>query len=169
LVFTAHSIPVTMAEQAGPSGGLYVAQLRAAAALIADAGAPAIAWDLVFQSRSGSPATPWLEPDISDHLRALAGAGVTDVVVVPVGFVSDHLEVQWDLDVEATRTAADIGLGFARTPTAGTDPRFAAMVRELVEERLDPAAAKRALSPLGPAHDTCPSGCCLARADRFTG
>jgi protoporphyrin/coproporphyrin ferrochelatase len=169
LVFTAHSIPVTMAEQSGPNGGLYVAQLRAASSLIAEAGAPGLAWDLVFQSRSGSPSAPWLAPDIAGHLRTLPAAGVTDVVVVPVGFVSDHLEVEWDLDVEAAQTAADVGLGFVRTPTAGTDPRFAAMVRELVQERLDPAAPKHALSRLGPAHDTCPSGCCLAQTDGLTG
>jgi ferrochelatase len=161
IVFTAHSIPVSMAAQSGPQGDLYVGQLREASRLIAESGAPEVAWDLVFQSRSGPPSVPWLEPDISDHLRALAAAGVTDVVVVPVGFVSDHLEVQWDLDVEAADVAAELGLGFTRTPTPGTDPRFVAMVRELVQERLDPAGPKRALSPLGPSHDVCPAGCCL--------
>ncbi len=160
LVFTAHSIPVSMAAQAGPDGDLYVAQLTAAAEVIALAGAPGLSWDLVFQSRSGPPTVPWLGPDIGDHVRALGAAGVTDVVVVPVGFVSDHLEVKWDLDVEAAAIAADLGIRLTRTPTAGADPRFAAMVRELVEERLNPQCPKRALSALGPAHDVCPPGCC---------
>jgi protoporphyrin/coproporphyrin ferrochelatase len=91
---------------------------------------------------------------------------VTDVIVVPVGFVSDHLEVQWDLDVEAAAVATELGLGFSRTPTAGTDPRFVAMVRELVQERLDPAGPKLALSPLGPSHDACPVGCCVKKPTR---
>jgi ferrochelatase len=162
LVFTAHSIPVAMAEQAGPAGGLYVAQLRAAAQLIADAAAPDLGWDLVFQSRSGPPRVPWLEPDVGDHLRRLAADRVTDVVVVPVGFVSDHLEVLWDLDVEAAGVAAELGLGFHRTPAPGPDPRFTTMVRELIVERLDPTRPKLALSPLGPSHDCCPIGCCPA-------
>jgi ferrochelatase len=159
LVFTAHSIPVSMAEQSGPDGYLYVGQLTEASRLVADGAAAGMDWDLAFQSRSGPPSVPWLEPDICDHLRALADVGVTDVVVVPVGFVSDHLEVQWDLDVEAAGVAADLGLGFARTPTPGTDHRFVAMVRDLVQERLDPARPKLALSPLGPSHDVCPTGC----------
>jgi ferrochelatase len=162
LVFTAHSIPLLMAEQSGPDGGLYVGQLTEAARLIAEAAAPGVAWDLVFQSRSGPPTTPWLEPDIGDHLRVLAAEGVTDVVVVPVGFVSDHLEVQWDLDVEAAAIAAELGLGFIRTATPGVDPRFVTMVRELIEERLDPSCPRLALSPLGPSHDECPVGCCPA-------
>ncbi|HEX3822931.1 MAG TPA: ferrochelatase [Mycobacteriales bacterium] len=160
LVFTAHSIPVGMAEASGPDGNLYGAQLRVASELIATLAAPDLLWDLAFQSRSGPPSVPWLEPDVRDHLRALAMQGVTDVVVVPVGFVSDHLEVQWDLDVEAAAVATELGLGFIRTPTAGTHPRFVAMVRELVQERLDPGRPKRALSPLGPSHDACPGGCC---------
>jgi ferrochelatase len=166
LVLTAHSVPVAMAEQAGPDGGLYVAQLREASRLVAAGGAPDLQWDLAFCSRSGPPSVPWLEPDIGDHLRALATAGVTDVIAVPIGFVSDHLEVMWDLDVEAAAVAAEIGVGFTRTPAPGTDPRFVAMVRELVEERLDPACPKRALSPLGPSHDVCPDGCCLPWASR---
>jgi ferrochelatase len=171
LVFTAHSIPQSMARQSGPAAlvaeltpqqGLYVAELREAARLIAESGAPEVGWDLVWQSRSGPPSVPWLEPDVNDHLEALAAAGVTEVIVVPVGFVSDHVEVLWDLDNEARATAGRLGLGFTRTPSPGTDPRFVAMVRELVLERLDPTVAKRSLSPLGPSHDTCPLGCCPA-------
>lgn len=168
LVFTAHSIPVSMAEQSGPDGDLYVGQLRAAAELIAATAAPDLLWDLAFQSRSGPSSVPWLEPDVGDHFRVLAADGVTDVVVVPVGFVSDHLEVQWDLDVEAADVAVALGLGFTRTPTPGTDPRFVTMVRELIQERLDPTSPKRALSPLGPSHDTCPAGCCPAPIGRVS-
>jgi ferrochelatase len=159
LVFTAHSIPESMADAAGPDGHLYVGQLREASRLVA-AAAPALLWELVFQSRSGPPSVPWLGPDVADHLRRLAADGVTDVVVVPVGFVSDHLEVQWDLDIEAAEVATELGLGFIRTPTPGTDPRFITMIRQLVEERSDPTCPKLSLSPLGPAHDVCPPGCC---------
>ncbi|MEO3923143.1 ferrochelatase [Micromonosporaceae bacterium B7E4] len=161
LVFTAHSIPVSMAASAGPQGGRYEAQLRETAALVAERAAPGLPYDLVWQSRSGPPQVPWLEPDVNDHLRALAADGVTSVVVSPVGFVSDHLEVVWDLDTEAAATAKQLGLDFVRAGTPGTDPRFVAMVRELVTERLNPAdtAARRRLGTL-PAWDTCPAGCC---------
>jgi ferrochelatase len=159
LAFVAHSLPVGMAERSGPSGGLYVEQLTAAAALVA-AAAPDVGWDLAYSSRSGPAASAWLEPDINDRIRELAAAGASDVVVVPIGFVSEHIEVRWDLDVEAAATAAEAGLRFHRTPPPAADPRFVAMVRELVEERLHPGAAKRALSRLGPAHDVCPQNCC---------
>jgi ferrochelatase len=160
LVFTAHSIPVTMDSASGPEGGLYSAQLRESARLVAEAAAPGLDRDLVWQSRSGPPRVPWLEPDVNDHLADLAARGVTDVVVSPVGFVSDHLEVIWDLDNEARETAARLGLGFARAATPGTDPRFVSMVRELVAERTDPACPRLALGPLPASHDRCPVGCC---------
>ncbi len=165
LVFTAHSIPVGMARRSGPLGGLYVRQLRAAAGLVAalaagDRPAAHLPWELAWQSRSGPPQVPWLEPDVNDHLRAVAAAGGTDVVVSPIGFVSDHMEVVWDLDVEAAATAADLGLGFARAATAGADPRFVAMVRELIVERITPGRPAPALGSLGPSYDTCPIGCC---------
>jgi ferrochelatase len=105
---------------------------------------------------------PWLEPDVNDHLEALAAAGTAAVVVSPIGFVSDHVEVLWDLDEEAAATAAKLGLGYARAATVGTDPRFVELVRELVIERIDPAAPRRALGALGPSHDVCPVGCCPA-------
>lgn len=165
LIFVAHSIPVEMAETAGPAGGLYVAQLREASRLIA-AVAPGLEWSIAYSSRSGPPSRPWLEPDVNDLLRSLPGNGVTDVVVVPVGFVSDHIEVRWDLDIEAAQTAADIGLGFSRTDPPAADPRFVAMVRELVQEQLDPDVEKRALSSLGPSHDVCPLTCCPAPSRR---
>ncbi len=160
IVFTAHSIPTSMAESAGPQGGRYTAQLAETAALVHAAAAPDLAWDLVWQSRSGPPQVPWLEPDVNDHLTLLAEKGVTDVVVSPIGFVSDHLEVRWDLDVEAAETAARLGLGYARAATPGTDPRFVAMVRDLVRERTD----ERPRVQLGtlPSWDVCLADCCPA-------
>lgn len=165
LVFTAHAVPLTLAATSGPAGGRYEAQLREAAALVAGAALPGVPWDLVWQSRSGPARVPWLEPDINDHLRRLPAQGVTAVVVSPIGFVSDHLEVQWDLDEEARRTAEDAGLRFARAATPGCDPRFVAMVRELVAERLDPAAPRRRLGSV-PIWDECPTGCCPAPGRR---
>ena len=166
LVFTAHSIPVSMNDTAGPAGGLYLAQHRETARLVAESvrGAGA-AFDLVWQSRSGPPQTPWLEPDVNDHLRALAAAGVPGVVVAPTGFVSDHLEVLWDLDNEARATAAELGLEFARAGTAGTHPAFVAGLADLVEERLT-ARAPAYLGGLGLCGQDCPSGCCPAPARR---
>src|ERR1700733_782984 len=139
LVFTAHSIPVAMAEASGPAGdgGRYVAELTEAARLIAErTGAGAHPWSLAYQSRSGPPSQPWLEPDVRDHLGELAKSGTRAVVVIPVGFVSNHMEVRHDLDVEAAGTADALGLAFARAATPGTSPRFASMVTELVTERL---------------------------------
>jgi ferrochelatase len=159
LLFVAHSVPEAMAAAAGPQGGLYVAQLEAAAALVA-AAAPGVPWHLAFSSRSGPPTVPWLGPDIDDALRVVATTGATDAIVVPIGFVSDHIEVRWDLDVAAAATAEKLGLRFHRTQPPASDPRFVAMVRELVVERLDRNAPRRALSTLGPSHDVCPAGCC---------
>jgi ferrochelatase len=161
LVFTAHSIPTSMDATAGPDGHRYTAQLAESARLVAAAAAPDLAYDLVWQSRSGPPSVPWLEPDVNDHLERLADAGVTGVVVSPVGFSSDHLEVVWDLDHEAADTAKRLGLAFARAATPGTDPRFVSMVRELVLERLDAATPRQALGSI-PTWDVCPVGCCLA-------
>jgi ferrochelatase len=158
LIFTAHSIPVSMAETAGPTGGRYTAQLDETARLVHAAAATDLPWDLVWQSRSGPPQVPWLEPDINDHLTMLAEQGVTDVVVSPIGFVSDHLEVLWDLDNEAAETATKLGLGYARAATPGTDPRFVGMIQDLVRERTA-SSAQRRLGTL-PVWDVCPSGCC---------
>jgi ferrochelatase len=158
VVFTAHSIPVAMADTAGPDGGRYTAQLHETAALVHARSAPDLPWDLVWQSRSGPPQVPWLEPDVNDHLTALAEKGVTDAVVSPIGFVSDHLEVLWDLDNEAAETAHNLGLGYARASTPGIDPRFVAMIGELVDERLT-GAPQRRLGTL-PVWDVCPSNCC---------
>jgi ferrochelatase len=165
-VFTAHSIPVSMAQTAGPDGGRYTAQLRETATLVHALAAADLPWDLVWQSRSGPPQVPWLEPDVNDHLTALADQGVTDVVVSPIGFVSDHLEVIWDLDNEALATARKLGLGYARAATPGTDPRFVTMIRELVRERTAGVPRQR-LGTL-PIWDQCPAGCCPAPQRRGT-
>lgn len=166
LVFVTHSLPVSMAETSGPGGGAYVMQHEEAARLVAErvrarTGAELPA-DLVYCSRSGPPAQPWLEPDVNDHLVALAAGGTAAAVLVPVGFVSDHMEVRWDLDVEALGEAERLGLPAARAATVGTDPRFVAMVRELVTERVEAMQhrSRAALGRLGPSHDVCPAGCC---------
>jgi protoporphyrin/coproporphyrin ferrochelatase len=122
-------------------------------------------FDVVWQSRSGPPQVPWLGPDIVDHLDTLAASGVPAVVVAPVGFVSDHVEVIWDLDTEARERADELGIAFARAATAGPDPRFADMVIELVDEHVD-AAAPRALSAVPSAGCTvngmpCAIDCCV--------
>ncbi|HEY7226485.1 MAG TPA: ferrochelatase [Micromonosporaceae bacterium] len=159
LIFTAHSIPSTMDATSGPDGGRYSAQMTQTASLVASAAAPELAWDLVWQSRSGPPQVSWLSPDINDHLSVLAAEGVQGVVVSPIGFISDHLEVLWDLDTEAAGTAKQLGLGYVRAATPGTDPRFVAMVRDLVRERLDPSTPRVRLGSV-PVWDVCPAGCC---------
>jgi ferrochelatase len=162
LVFTAHSVPLSMDASAGPEGHRYTVQLAETAKLVAERAAPGMDYDLVWQSRSGPPQVPWLEPDVNDHLVRLAEDGVSAVVVSPIGFSSDHLEVVWDLDNEAADTAKRLGLGFARAATPGLDPRFVGMVRELVTERLDPTVPRRRLGAV-PVWDGCPNGCCQAR------
>ncbi|MDP9072764.1 MAG: ferrochelatase, partial [Actinomycetota bacterium] len=157
VVFTAHSIPQSMAATCD-----YQQQLLETARLVISHAAPDAApeWSLAFQSRSGPPTQPWLEPDIADQLRALAGQGTGPVVVAPIGFVSDHMEVVFDLDTEAQQLAAGLGLRMVRAATAGVHPAFVTMVRQLVTERLDPSAPKAALGGRGPYHDTCRAECC---------
>ncbi|MGY1832486.1 ferrochelatase [Geodermatophilus sp. SYSU D01180] len=155
LVATAHSIPDAMADVAGPDGHAYEAELLAAARAVVDAVEPGRDFDLVWQSRSGPPSVSWLEPDVNDHLRALHENGETAVVLFPIGFVSDHLEVIWDLDNEAEETAGELGLAFVRAATAGTHPAFVAMVRELLEERR--AGGEPRLGT------NCPASCCFVR------
>jgi protoporphyrin/coproporphyrin ferrochelatase len=163
LVFTAHSIPVTMNNASGPeANGLYAAQQRETARLVAESvRGPGAEFDLVWQSRTGPPGVPWLEPDINDHLRVLAAGGVTSVVVSPTGFVADHVEVVWDLDIEARQTAADLGLHYARAATAGTHPSFVIAIGQLVEERLY-GTEPLALGSLGLCGIDCPLTCCPA-------
>jgi protoporphyrin/coproporphyrin ferrochelatase len=171
VVFVTHSIPEAMNDASGPQGGRYVAEHRDASAVVAaQAGqglGSSVDWDLVYCSRSGPPGMAWLEPDINDHLVALADKGVPGVAVVPIGFVSDHMEVMYDLDTEAKATAERLGLAFARVPTPGVDRRFVAMVRELVLERIVLARGGISTPPvsaveghLGPTWGDCPAGCC---------
>ena len=159
LVFTAHSIPTAMA-----AGAPYERQLREAASLIAERVPPGpgdpLRWDLVYQSRSGPPQVPWLAPDVTDHLAALHRAGVDDVILVPLGFVSDHMEVIHDLDEEAARAAAALDMRLVRSATAGTHPDFVNMIVELIRERLDPKTPRRALGASGAWPDDCAASCC---------
>lgn len=168
VAFVTHSIPTAMDDTAGPEGGAYSAQHVATAAAVvealADTGVHIPAWDLVYCSRSGSPSVPWLEPDVNDYLAEKAAHGLRAVVLAPMGFVSDHMEVVFDLDTEAAETAEDHGLTMVRAATAGVHPSFVAMVGDLLLER---AARERGESPsrpaqskLGPSHDICPAGCC---------
>ncbi|EHI14931.1 ferrochelatase [Mycolicibacterium thermoresistibile] len=131
LVFTAHSIPVAADEQHGPR--LYSRQVRYAARLVA-AAAGREHYDLVWQSRSGPPQIPWLEPDVGDHLGALAESGVRAVIVCPIGFVADHIEVVYDLDHELGEQAAQAGIALARAGTPNSDRRFARLAVDLIDE-----------------------------------
>ncbi|HUY37057.1 MAG TPA: ferrochelatase [Pirellulales bacterium] len=156
LLYTAHSIPLAMAANCR-----YEAQLLEACRLVSQ-GLDRPAWDLVYQSRSGPPTQPWLEPDVADRLRELAAAGVRDVVLAPIGFVSDHLEVHYDLDTEARRLCGELGVHMVRAATVGTHPRVIAMYRELIQERIGLHAERPALGPFGPSHDVCAADCCLS-------
>jgi ferrochelatase len=155
VIFTAHSIPMGMAETSP-----YVEQLSEAARLIGER-LSLPTWDLVYQSRSGPPHIPWLDPDICDHLDALKEEGVSSVVVSPLGFVSDHMEVLYDLDLEARDHAAEIGLHYVRASTPGNDPRMIEMIVELIRERLEDWPERRTIGRLPAKHDVCPENCCL--------
>ena len=154
VVFTAHSIPLAMAR-----GCAYERQLREVSRLVAGI-ARASRYRLAWQSRSGPPHVPWLEPDILDELDGMHATGVKDVIVVPIGFISDHLEVLFDLDVEAKNRAGELRMTMIRVPTVGTDPVFVAMIRELIEERLRENPERRSIGMLGASHDVCPVNCC---------
>ena len=172
IVFTAHSIPETMAQNCD-----YETQLRETARLVfagVATGAVTVAsgdsttgkhpprsCKLVFQSRSGAPSQPWLGPDVCDHLRELRADGVSDVVVSPIGFVSDHMEIVYDLDTEAMTLCRELGLNMVRAATAGTHPAFVKMIRELILERVEPETPRRSLGTNGPRGDVCLQGCCL--------
>jgi ferrochelatase len=153
LVCTAHSIPRAMADTCD-----YEAQLRATAALVAER-LGLEAWDLVWQSRSGPPEVPWLEPDVLDHVRALHARGVPGIVLAPIGFLSDHVEVLYDLDVEARGLCDALGLPMVRAGTVGTHPRFVDCIRELVLERVRGTPPER-VGPLPASPDVCPPACC---------
>ena len=167
VLFATHSIPTDDAVRSGPrdrdfgNGGAYAAQHLAVAEVIMRAH-DGIGWDLVYQSRSGPPTQPWLEPDINDAIAELAERGVKAVVIVPLGFISDHMEVKWDLDTEAVETAAEHGMLAIRVPTPGVHAAFVTGLVDLVLERRDgiPTADRPALTELGPWYDVCRPGCC---------
>ena len=183
VMFTTHSIPTAAADVSGPRetlpsgepvplgdvGGWYGAQQRAVAALIMESVREEfdeVPWSLVFQSRSGPPTQPWLEPDINDAIGELPGS-VSGLVVSAIGFVSDHMEVLWDLDNEAAETCEERGLPMVRVPTVGVDPGFVSGLVDLVEERTS-GTERVALTDLGPWQDVCPVDCCLGRAAKPT-
>lgn len=156
LAFTAHSIPESMALNCA-----YAEQLQEASRLVANA-VGIDDWQLVYQSRSGSPSQPWLGPDINDHLKYLGMQGTKYVVISPIGFVSDHMEVIYDLDVEAKRLAEGMGIRLSRAATAGTHPLFVKMIRELIMERTENLPA-RYVGTHGASHNVCDPSCCLPR------
>jgi ferrochelatase len=158
LIVSAHSIPSSMAETSA-----YERQLRETSRLVA-ASVGQSDWDLVYQSRSGAPAQPWLGPDILDHLRDLRSRRIKNVIVAPLGFISDHMEVLYDLDTEAQEIAKDLGINMVRAATVGTHPAFIRSIRQLIEERLDVTAPRLAVGEFGPSHDVCPVDCCPAPA-----
>jgi ferrochelatase len=154
-VFTAHSIPLEMAQHCD-----YVAQLQEAASLVA-AQIGTSSYQLVFQSRSGSPQIPWLEPDIGNYLEGCHAHGIANVLVIPLGFISDHMEVLYDLDTKAKQRADELQIRLVRAETVGTHPAFIDMIRELIFERMTDHPERRFLGKRGPSHDICPLNCCL--------
>lgn len=174
VLFATHSIPMTDASRSGPAdlelgeGGAYAAQHMAVGGVIMDhlrSELPAradTAWELVYQSRSGPASQPWLEPDVCDRIAQLPHEGVKAVVIVPLGFLSDHMEVLWDLDEEAMEAAAEAGLLAARTPTPGVHPEFVSGLVDLISERIEARAVseREHVTPLGPWYDVCRPGCC---------
>jgi ferrochelatase len=186
VLFSTHSIPSSDAAKSGPpergfgAGGAYAAQHLAVAEVVMDAatqptasarpkdpavpvgGSASPAWDLVYQSRSGPPSMPWLEPDVNDRIEQLAASGIKAVIIVPLGFVSDHMEVKWDLDTEAMATAEKHGILALRVPTPGVHAAYVSGLVDLVLERRDgtPVEDRPALTDLGPWYDVCRAGCC---------
>lgn len=174
VLFATHSIPLADAARSGPAelnlgeGGAYAAQHLAVGEMVMDELRDArpdrqsTGWELVYQSRSGPASQPWLEPDVCDRITQLPAEGVKAVVIVPLGFLSDHMEVLWDLDEEALEAAADVGLRATRTPTPGIHPAFVSGLVDLIEERItaQPVDQRRAVTELGPWYDVCRPGCC---------
>lgn len=155
LIYTAHSLPLAMAL-----GGPYQEQLQEACRLVSER-VGRTTWDLVYQSRSGPPSQAWLGPDIAERLFALRDAGQTRaVVLVPIGFLSEHMEVVFDLDVEIAGLCELLGLSMVRSGVVGAHPRFVAMIRELILERIEPHSVRLALGSRGPSPDECPANCC---------
>ena len=168
ILFSTHSIPSSDADRSGPPergfgpDGAYAAQHLAVAEVVIAAQDHAVNWDLVYQSRSGPPPQPWLEPDVNDRIAQLGAQGITGVVIVPLGFISDHMEVKWDLDTEAMESAQENGIFAVRVPTPGVHAAFVTGLVDLVLERRDgiPTADRPALTELGPWYDVCRTGCC---------
>jgi ferrochelatase len=162
VLFSTHSIPTEDAQRSGPQGNAYQAQHLAVAEVVMAAAGSSAEWSLVYQSRSGPPTQPWLEPDISDRMRELAESGTQGFVIVPLGFVSDHMEVKWDLDTEAMETAEELGTFAVRAPTPGIHPAYVSGLIDLVMERVTgtPVDDRPALTDLGPWYDVCRPGCC---------
>jgi ferrochelatase len=161
ILFTAHSIPMSMADNCN-----YEKQLKESCRLVAEA-CGAEHWQLVYQSRSGPPQQPWLEPDVCDWIEKTDDARkLSTLVIAPIGFVSDHMEVMFDLDEEAAQICQQRAIRMARVKTVGTDPRFVSMIRQLVEERISGTSDRLALGSLGPWHDVCPADCCLYTPSR---
>jgi len=154
MVFTAHSIPLAQAERCD-----YAVQLHEAARLVATRASPELPWSVAYQSRSGPPTQPWLGPDIGDHLETLAADGVRAVIVVPIGFVVDHVEVIYDLDIVARARAESLELTMIRAATVGTAPAFVTMIRHLIAERTE-SAPRLGLGSLPPRPLDCAPGCC---------
>jgi len=156
VLFSAHSIPLAMADNCR-----YVEQLREASRLVAE-GAGHERWEVVYQSRSGPRHQPWLEPDVCARIEELHAAGqLQEVIIHPIGFLSDHIEVVYDLDTEARALCDRLGVKLHRVPTIGTHPRFVKMIRELIEEHLSDNPVRLAVGSLGASHDVCPEDCCL--------
>jgi ferrochelatase len=165
VLFSTHSIPTADAERSGPAGNAYQSQHLAVAEVVMRGGAEGrrdIGWDLVYQSRSGPPSQPWLGPDVNERIADLAAEGIKAVVIVPLGFISDHMEVKWDLDTEAMATAEQHGMFAVRVPTPGVHAAFVSGLVDLVLERRDgiPTADRPHLTELGPWYDVCRPGCC---------
>jgi ferrochelatase len=161
VAFTAHSIPDSMAQTSD-----YVKQLSEACRLVAERlELPAEQWSLVYQSRSGRPQDPWLEPDILDHIQDLQSKGTTKLVISPIGFLSDHMEVMFDLDEEAAQECSKLEISMRRASCPGHSPQFVTMIRKLIEERIS-GAEKECIGFFGPNHDRCPEDCCPAPVRR---
>lgn len=161
-LFVAHSIPQVMADHCR-----YETQLEESSKLVA--GLVGLKdWELVYQSRSGPPNHPWLEPDICDRIEQLKDEGYKAVTVIPIGFISDHMEVLFDLDTEAVEKAQECGLEMARVETVGTHPKFVSMIGELIRERMGLQEERRAMGAFGPSYDVCPPNCCLYPRTRPT-
>ncbi len=163
LLFTAHSIPTAMADRCQ-----YQQQLLETARLVSER-VSRTDWELVFQSRSGPPHQPWLEPDICARMEQIASVGQTThatkcaIAIIPLGFISDHIEVLYDLDTQAAQLCQQLNIPFARAKTVGIQPAFVSMIRQLIQERMSADPTRMVVGKLPACHDVCPTDCCLPR------